>query len=457
MMDAQKNKKLFSQFNNFNDQDWVNEAVKKLKDQNFQSLHSTTYEGIELKPFYTSSDQVQTLLASDFHYPRHWASRENIRVQEVEQANQIAQEAINQGVNALQFDLCQAESLNLEELIKNIPLNNLAVGFNIYQDIPDFLTNIPERLSRGTFNYDFLSLWAQTGKLPEEGFKDLSRLVLQTSNQAGIKSLVITGAPFYNSGANAVQELAFALALFVEYLDQLTEIGIMKESIFHKVEFSMAIGSNYFMEIAKFRALRLLWNHLSLQTIKDYAPCYLHTQTAIWHKTVTGPYNNMLRNTTQAMSAIIGGCDALSIDEHQEAFAPSDAFSRRVARNVSTILREESFFDKVSDVSAGSYFIEHLTLTLAEKAWELFQSVESKGGFIKAFQAGFIQDEIEKLALLKKQAVKEVRDVVVGTNKYQNQQESLVSLPDNNSQTNNKGLKLLKPQRLVEEIERDFN
>ncbi len=187
------------------------------------------------------------------------------------------------------------------------------------------------------------------------------------------------------------------------------------------MQFQFAIGSSYFMEIAKLRAARLLWSKMAEAWSAETAlihPMFIHSSTSAWNQTLYDPYVNMLRGTTASMSAVIGGTDSLTVRPHDAPFRPPAAFSSRIARNTQVLLKEESYLDKVIDPAAGSYYVEHITATLIEGAWELFLEVEERGGFHKSLVDGFIQDMVRESAESRLNNLATRRDVLVGTNQY---------------------------------------
>jgi methylmalonyl-CoA mutase len=247
----------------------------------------------------------------------------------------------------------------------------------------------------------------------------------------------------------------------VEYADKLTDLGLKPEHIFQNVSFSVAVGGNYFMEIAKLRALRLLWaNILNAYQVAEM-PCNIHTRTATWNKSTLDVYNNLLRVTTEAMSAVIGGADSLTVTTYDEVLNNSAEdimheqaiFARRIARNLPILLKEEAHLDKVTDASHGAYYIEHLTAQLAQKAWALFQNIEAEGGFISTFEQGLIQAEIEQIATLKRQRFAEKKEILVGVNRYENPKNEVSNAKPTQKITPASTLRLLSLQRLAEEKE----
>jgi methylmalonyl-CoA mutase len=238
----------------------------------------------------------------------------------------------------------------------------------------------------------------------------------------------VNGKIFANSGSSIVQEMAFSLAQGVEYLTQLTGLGLNIDEVAQNIKFNLGIGNNYFMEIAKLRAARLLWAKI----VEAYGPeckcsakMIVHSETNIYNQTVYDPYVNMLRTQTEAMSAVLGGAHSITVLPFNACYENTAEFSERIARNQQLLLKEEVQLNKIVDPSAGSYYIESLTDSLAGQAWKLFLEVQEKGGFIEAFKNGFIQEEIQATAGRRSQNIALRRETLLGTNQFPNFNEKL--------------------------------
>src|SRR5699024_9635029 len=252
-----------------------------------------------------------------------------------------------------------------------------------------------------------------------------------------VRPLSIDGGLYHHSGATIVQELGYALAAASEYLAILTDSGTSPSDAAAMLNFTFAVGSAYFPEIAKLRAARLLWNNLleAYGADPDANPAYLHAQSSEWNKTLYDPYTNLLRTSTESMAAAIAGCDALTILPFDRHFRQPDAFSRRIARNQQLILREESFMDKVADPAAGSYYIEQLTDQIGKQAWTIFQNIEKEGGLFQAIEDGFVQDAIQESRNRRDHAVAERERSFVGTSRYTNPDDKMADEINANSPT----------------------
>jgi methylmalonyl-CoA mutase len=238
-----------------------------------------------------------------------------------------------------------------------------------------------------------------------EGFDYLASLTAKASELISLWTIHFDAAYFRNAGFDTVQELAYGLSAGTEYISQLTARGVSAEAAASKIRFSFGTGPDYFMEIAKLRAARLLWSVI----LKGFIPegckdirMQIHTVTGRQNKTINDPYVNMLRTQTEAMSAILGGTDSLTVEPYDSVFRKPDEFSERIARNQQLILKEEAYFDKVADPAAGSYYIEKLTDLIVEKSWRLFIETEDLGGFISLLTSGYMKKKISEMAAKRK-------------------------------------------------------
>ena len=238
-----------------------------------------------------------------------------------------------------------------------------------------------------------------------------------------VRVIGVEAYAFNDAGSNISQELGFGLAMGSEYINKLVEMGLSADDAARRIKFTFAVGSTYFMEIAKFRAARMLWANIVKAYGSEKECCQkmkIHAVTSEWNMTVYDPYVNMLRGTTEAMSAAIAGVDSLEVLPFDYPFRAPGEFSNRIARNTQSILKEEASFDKVVDPAAGSYFIENLTQSISETAWKLFTEVENMGGYVEAFKAGFIQNTIKATADARDKKIETRREIILGSNQYPN-------------------------------------
>jgi methylmalonyl-CoA mutase len=278
----------------------------------------------------------------------------------------------------------------------------------------------------GCIGSDPLGVLARTGKLPRAmsgAYADMAHLTSWASaNAPHLQTVLVSVHPYHDGGGSAVQELAFAIATGVEYLRELQSRGLSIDQAAPRFMFTFSLGSNFFMEIAKLRAARLLWARVVAEFGggADAQKMRIHARTSCWNKTLYDPNVNMLRTTTEAFSGVLGGCDSMHIGPMDEVARVPNDFTRRVARNTHTVLREEAGMTRTIDPAGGSWYVENLTDQVARQSWELFREVEKKGGMAKALQTGFPQAQVAATAAQRAKAYAQRRDIFVGTNMYAN-------------------------------------
>jgi methylmalonyl-CoA mutase len=250
-------------------------------------------------------------------------------------------------------------------------------------------------------------------------WKEFKAVQEKTNVLSSYKTLSIQGQEYHNSGATATQELAFTLAQISEYFANDSDLKASK------IQVSLGVSTNYFFEIAKFRAMRILWTQISEAYKKDETTLDLRAETGLRTITVFDPHVNMLRTTSQCMSAALGGANTVNVSNFNAAYKQDDDFAQRMGRNISLILKEESYFNKVSDPSAGSYYIEQITNELSQNAWTQFQEIESQGGWIEAVKSNSIQEMIEQNAALQEEKLSLGNTQLLGTNLYPNKEEEM--------------------------------
>ena len=259
-----------------------------------------------------------------------------------------------------------------------------------------------------------------------EGGKCIAKiadLVKATAEYKYVKVVNVSANVFSDCGSTIVEELGFGLSVAHEYLVRLMEAGLTVDQAAKKIRFTFAVTSNYFVEMAKFRAARMLWANI----VKKYEPAcdcsckmFVHARTSAWNQTVYDPYVNMLRGTTEAMSAAIAGVHSLEVLPFDYAYTTPTEFSERIARNQSLLLKHESHFDQVIDPAGGSYYIETLTKSVADEAWKLFLELEEKGGYVEAFKNGYVVERVKASAAAKDKAIATRRQILLGANQYPN-------------------------------------
>lgn len=452
--------KLFEEFPPVSSQEWKDKIITDLKGADFEKkLVWRTIEGFNVQPYYRAED-LENLkhlkyVPGEFPYVRGnkvksntWFIRQNIDASNTEEANKKALDVLMKGVDSLGFDVtCKEEFSNkdFETLLKDISIADIElniVGATAAHPFMDFLKakveaeNIDKKELKGSVGFDpmaHLTLNGNFCKAQSEVFDTAKELIEKAKDLPKFRTIGVNGEMFCNAGATIVQELAFALAMGNQYLNLLTEKGLDVDTVAENIKFNFGVSSNYFMEIAKFRAARMLWAKI----VEAYEPKNLevakmniHATTSKFNQTIYDPYVNMLRGTTESMSATIAGVDSLTVTPYNVAFEKTNEFADRIARNTQIILKEESYFDKITDPAGGSYYIENLTYSIAEHAWKLFREIEAKNGYVEAFKAGFIQEQVTESANKRTLHIATRREVLLGTNQYPNAQERMESQYD---------------------------
>ena len=472
--------KLFTEFPPISTEQWEATINKDLKGADYEKkLVWRTDEGFNVRPYYRAEnlkdiDYLNTLPA-EFPYTRgtkadnnHWEIVQEIEEADPQKANAIALDALKRGATTIAVNAQQlANAEALATLLNGIDLNKTGVQFNHVKSYLDlmklFLQYVEEKgydkqLVSGSINFDPLTYRLKHNKFyfsQEEDMMQTVELLNMVEGMKNFKLINVNGIVLHNAGSTIVQELGYTLALANEYIAFCTEHGVKMEKAASRMQLTLSVGSNYFMEIAKLRAARLLWSTIVAQ-YKPACDCAykirINTVASTWNKTLYDPYVNMLRSTTEGMSAVIGGSDAISLQPFDVAYKESDEFSRRIARNVQVILKEEAFMDRVVDPAAGSYYVETLTNAIAEHAWTLFQSVEANGGALKAIEDGSMKAEIEKSCQKRDMDIATRRYILLGTNQYPNIKENMADKIERVVKDENEGLKTYRGAVAFEEI-----
>ena len=458
---ADSKEKLFSDFSPVSTQEWMDKITVDLKGADFEKkLVWKTNEGFKVKPFYSQEDLegLKTTEGLPGQYPyirgikkddNTWFIRQDINVNDAAEANAKALDILNKGVDSLGFHI-KAKELNaeyLDTLLKDICCECVELNFSTCQRHTLQLAQLlvayfqkkgyaPEKL-KGSLNFDPISKMMQKGKDVSAVIATGKELVETLAAYPHFRCIAVNSVQLNNAGAYIYQELGYALAWGNEYLNQLVEAGVPAALAAKKIKFNFGISSNYFMEIAKFRAARMLWADI----VKQYAPkclrtdckntgadgtCYCackmvaHAETSNFNLTLFDAHVNLLRTQTEAMSAAIAGVNSITVSPFDKAYQTPDDFSERIARNQQLLLKEESHLNRIVDPAAGSYYIENLTVAIAKQAWDLFLSVEEAGGMLQAVKAGSIQEAVNQSNKARHEAVSKRKELLLGTNQYPN-------------------------------------
>ncbi|MFW5691449.1 MAG: methylmalonyl-CoA mutase family protein [Chloroflexota bacterium] len=461
---------------------WYQTTVDTLKGGDFdKKLTSATYEGVTLQPLYFQWDAAdiahQHTLPGEFPYVRGidaegylvtpWAIAQAIpyptpaefntalrhdmaRGQTavtlpLDSASRNAQDPDTAGVGTVGVGGVSVASLaDLTIALEGVDLNATPViieagaGATAAAAMLAALARIQgvdHAVLRGSVGLDPLGTLAAAGELPTpvtQGYDEMAALTKWAAvNAPHLGTVIVDATPYHEGGANAVQELAYALATGVAYIRALQERGLGIDEIARHTRFVFAVGGQFFATIAKLRAARLLWAQVieAFGGSKAEARLRIHARTGRYNKTVYDPYVNMLRTTSEALAGALGGVQSMHVDAFDAIIRPPDAFSRRIARNQQIILQEEVNLTKLVDPAGGSWYIEHLTDQFARLAWDEFQAIEARGGMLAALESGIPQRAVADVAEQRAANLKRRKDRLVGTNMYANLDEVIIK-PD---------------------------
>ena len=444
-----KSEKLFTEFPPVPTEKWEEVITADLKGADYErKLVWKTGEGFNVRPYYRAEnlEGIKFLgsQAGEFPYVRgthahnRWRVHQTVSVVCPKEANAEALKILNAGVDSLGFCIASADfsAADLDTLLKDICIEAVEITFcgEKTAHVAELVLakvekeGIAKEDVRIAFCIDPLvkGLSSKGDFCSPNGEKCIARiveLIHKTKEYKHVRIVTVAGQTFGNSGSTIVEELAFTLSAGHDYLVRLMDAGLDVDQAARKLRFSFSVSSNYFMEIAKFRAARMLWANI----VKSYGPAkncackmQIHAETSRWNQTVYDPYVNMLRGTTEAMSATIAGVHSLEVMPFDASFENPTEFSKRIARNVELLLKNESHFDQVVDPAGGSYYVENLTQSIAAEAWKLFLEIEEKGGYTEAYKAGLIVERIKASAAAKDKNIATRRQTLLGANQYPN-------------------------------------
>ncbi len=446
--------KLFSEFPPVPTSAWEEKILADLKGADYsKKLISKTGEGFDVKPYYRAEDlaglEYLNALPDESPFVRgvrknnnDWIVRQDFSTSDPGETNALAVDAIAKGVDAIGFKVREVTTQRqMSQLLAGIDFYKTGINFTSSHSYPATLDLFVYEVGhfgdegekvRGSLNFDPIGYLLQHGNFYntwEHNLFEAEYLVKTVKEKLPFfKAITVNGHYFQNAGSSLVQELAFSLAAANEYLAGLTDKGLSVDDIAPYMQLSLDISSDYFMEIAKLRAARLLWTRMVEQykpSRKESLTIFIHSATSLWNKSMYDPYVNMLRTTTEGMSAAIGTADSVTIRPFDASFREPDEISSRISRNQQFVLKEESYLDKIVDPAGGSYYIENLTHAIAHHAWDLFKEVENRGGMIACIKSGFIQDEVERSRNLKATDIALRKTVILGTNQYPNIHETI--------------------------------
>jgi methylmalonyl-CoA mutase len=439
--------KLFSEFQAPTTQEWLDKIEVDLKGADFQKrLVWRTNEGFNVQPFYRREDlkdlKAVDSLPGEFPFVRGnkkdnnlWFVRQDIQVEDAKAANAKALDILNKGVDSLGFQIAGKDVSKelIATLLDGILPQYVELNFKTCQrhcvELAEILVayfkekGYPMADLKGSINYDPVGKILCKGKDTTAVLEFAKPLIEALKELPGYRCINVNSVSLNNAGAYIYQELGYALAWGAEYLNILTEAGIDATEAAKRIKFNMGVSENYFMEIAKFRAARLLW----AQIVKQYEPkcdcaCQMHVCaiTSEYNQTLFDSYVNLLRSQTETMSAAIANVDSIVVTPFDKPYEQPTEFAERIARNQQLLLKEEAHFDKLVDVSGGSYTIEHLTDAIAQEGWKLFLAVEEAGGFLAEALKGNITNAVNASNDKRHAAAATRREFILGTNQFPN-------------------------------------
>ncbi len=449
--------KLFTEFAAPTTQEWLDKIEVDLKGADFQKrLVWRTNEGFNVQPFYRREDlkdlKTPDALPGEFPYVRgnkkdnnEWYVRQNLAVSDPKAANAKALDILNKGIDSLGFripkNLVTAEAI--DTLLDGIYCEIVDLNFRtcpchalkLAEIVDAYFTKkgFDKTKLSFTVGFDPIEKMLTKGKDVTPRLADGPKIVELLKSYPKAHVMTVHTETLNNAGAYIVQELGYALAWGNEYLQELVDAGVDAELAARQMKFYMGVSENYFMEIAKFRAARLLWANIVKQYLTegkegaadaasslDAAKMCINATTSTYNQTVFDSYVNLLRSQTEAMSAALGGVHSMVVTPFNVSYEKPTDFSERIARNQQLLIKEESHFDRIVDPSAGSYYIEHLTDALAQEAWKLFLKIEDEGGFLEAVKKGIVQDDINATNQKRHGDAAKRKEFLLGTNQFPN-------------------------------------
>ena len=442
---ADNKEKLFDQFPPVTTEEWRAKVEVDLKGADFnKKLVWRTNEGFNVQPMYRAEDikdlKTTDSLPGEYPYVRgtktnnDWYIRQEIEVCCPKAANEKATEILGKGVTSLGFKLKEdIDAEGLKTLLAGIDLAKVEVNFDCcpnkaLQLAKDLVEVVKAAGAADTFSgsigFDPFRRLLKHGKDFPKDIKALAaEIVKAVADVKNLRVLAVNTDKLCNAGAYIYQELGYALSWGNEWLSQLTDAGIDATEAAKRIKFNMGISTNYFMEIAKFRAARMLW----AQIVKQYEPkcdcaCKMnvHATTSEFNQTIFDAYVNLLRSQTESMSAALAGVDSITVTPFDKQYKNPDEFSERLARNQQLLLKEESHLDKIVDPAGGSYYVETLTMSIANEAWKLFLATEEQGGFYAALKAGEVQKAVNESSDKRHTDVARRKESLLGTNQFPN-------------------------------------
>lgn len=413
---------LFQEFEDVTAKQWKQKIQYDLKGADYnEKLIYKSRDGINVKPFYTAEDALEPAKVPS---PKQWDICEKIFVASVEISSRRALEVLKKGAESLWFIIPSEES-NIEKLLQDLPLDNISLHLEFQflseKYLKDLSAYYKGKKAKMFLHLDIIGNLARSGNWYTDLRNDHEVLEKVLQQNEFTSAISVDASLYQNAGATIPQQLAYALAHANEYLNHYRYKIELKDFY---IQFITAAGSNYFFEIAKLRALRILYASLASEyTAKE--DCFILSQPTKRDKTLYDFNVNLLRTTTQSMCGILGGANAVYNSPYDAIYHKNNEFGDRIARNQLLVLKNESYLDKVSNAAEGAYYIESLTTQFAEKALEIFKDIEKAGGFLSQLKEGVIQRKITESALKEQEEFDKGELVLIGTNKYENPEDKM--------------------------------
>ncbi|MCM1292735.1 MAG: methylmalonyl-CoA mutase small subunit [Bacteroides sp.] len=442
-MTEKKKELLFDQFPPVSTQEWRAKVEADLKGAPFEKkLVWRTNEGFNVQPMYRAEDiadlKTTDSLPGEYPYVRgtktdnDWLSRQEIIADNAKEANAKALDVLNKGINSLGFKVKEATEEELATLLKGITISAVELNFACCpRKALDFAKVLVAYLKKEGVEKDF------KGSIDFNPFKkalkhgvefpgDIAKMGVEmldiVADVPSLRVLAVDSDMLSNAGAYIFEELGYAMAWGAEWMTLLTDAGVDASVVARRIKFNMGISSNYFMELAKFRAARMLWAQIAKQYGADADACKqaVHATTSRFNQTIYDAHVNLLRSQTETMSAALAGVDSITVVPFDTPYQTPDNFSERIARNQQFLLKEESHLDKVVDPAGGSYYVETLTVSIANEAWKLFIKVEDAGGFLAEVNNGNVQQAVREASEKRHTDVARRKEILLGTNQFPN-------------------------------------
>ncbi|MBD5274746.1 MAG: methylmalonyl-CoA mutase small subunit [Bacteroides sp.] len=443
---AEKKEKLFDMFPPVSTEEWMAKINVDLKGADFnKKLVWRTNEGFNVMPFYRKED-IEGLpsvgsMPGQFPYVRgtktnnDWLIRQQILGETATEINANAKHAIEKGVESLGISMRGLEASDLAAVLDGIDLNKIEINIiccpRKAEEMAKALVELIEKAGavatfKGSVGFNPFKRLLKHGLEFPKDIKETAFAVYEAVKPvAGLRCFAVDSFLLNNAGAYITQELGYALAWGAEWLTVMTEAGLTPCEVNGRIKFNMGISSNYFMELAKFRAARMLWAEIvkAYGADEDCCKMAVHAVTSEFNMTIYDAHVNLLRSMTETMSAALAGVDSIETLPFDLVYTQPDEFSERIARNQQHLLRDESHLNKVVDPAGGSYYIETLTCSIATQAWKVFNEVEDNGGFYEMLKKGEIQAKVNESGVKRHLDVARRKEILLGTNQYPNVNE----------------------------------